>query len=178
MVRRDCSWRYRLPGLFWSDGNQNGGNTHHLDFSLDNDTHAVTKGAASSKHYAISLRARDYHCHFWRGAFVQIPEKLSISHKTQVLITYAANNAFVGQFAQAVNGKNHIDIFIGVSVVVVFMCNHQLTCVYITRYEPPTIIAFQVEWLLVAQVDTCCCHERKYGFMQFAKMRRIGYTPL
>src|SRR5579884_1738346 len=99
MVWRDGSWRSGLARLFWSNGDQYGGDANHLDFALDDDAYTVTERTTGGENDAIGFGAKDDFGHLRCGAFIQVSKVLGVAHESEMLVADTANDAFVGQFS-------------------------------------------------------------------------------
>jgi uncharacterized membrane protein len=80
-----------------------------------------------------------------------------------MFVADATNDAIGGKLAQAVNGEDAVDVLIGMAMVIMLVCDHQLVGTHIAGDKPPGVIAFEVIWLLVAQVDARRAHQREGG---------------
>src|SRR5579859_436213 len=94
-----------------------------------------------------------------------------------MFIADTANDLLLRQFAQTIKRKDGVDILVGISMIIVFMCDHELAGWYVTWYQPPAIIAIYMKWFLVAQMHTRRRHEREDRLIQFADPWGIGDTP-
>src|SRR5215471_11147598 len=110
---------------------------------------AMAKWSTRSEQNRIGFRALDYFCHLRSCPFIQVPQSLTVAHKSQVFVTHAPNNSGLCQFTQPVNREDTIDIFISMTMIVVFVCDHQLTRLDITWNKPPAIIPLFVKRFLV-----------------------------
>lgn len=91
--------------------------------------------------------------HFWCNPLVEVFEQLRIPHKTQVEIAHAFYHPISSKFAQSVKRKDAVYILIGMAMVVMFMCDHQLAAIDIPWNFSPVIITIQRKRYLLTKMD-------------------------
>src|SRR5690348_10447679 len=141
--RCDGAWRPHLARCFRHERNEDGRQPEHLDLALYRDYRPVAERAPSGEQHRVRARALDRPGHFRRATFVEIAQKLGISHESQVLVADARDDAFGGQLAQTIYREDAVDVAIGMAMVVVAVRHHEAVALHVARNKPPGVIARQ-----------------------------------
>src|SRR5579875_3230616 len=185
---RDSARRPHLARGGWPQGDEHSWQTKHLDLTLNRNDRAMTEWSASGQQYGVGLRPLDDLRHLRRGAFVEIAQLLRVPHEAEVLIAHTADHALSRHLAQAVYREDTVDVLVGMRVVVVFMCHHELAALHIARDKSPGVVARQVIWFLVAQMHASRADQCERRLAEFvttwgirnttARHRHAGVLPL
>ena len=106
------------------------------------------------------------------GFVAELIDVAAAAHEAEEGVDQTADNAFVAQFAQSVDGQHGVDVLVDVRVVEAAVGDHQLVARRIARYFAEGVISGRVERRLRLLVDAAGGDEGDGAFAERLGDRR------